>query len=191
MVFVVVSATASMLASTFQCTPIHKAWVTVPGSCINVNALFFANAALDIFQDAVIYVLPMRMLYHIQIPKRQKIALMGVFAVGGFVVITGMIRLNFLKRAQDSPDPSCKHFLFFLLKRNSLTKSHRRQLRWRCLVLNRVQHWRCMRFSANIQGSHRPHIPWLNGLQAQSFKKHSSGGLRNRKAGLRAENRSE
>lgn len=51
----------------------------------------------------------MRMLYQIQIPKRQKIALMMVFAVGGFVVITGMIRLNFLKVAQDTPDPSCKH----------------------------------------------------------------------------------
>ena len=108
MAFVVISATASVLASTFQCTPIHKAWVSVPGSCINVNALFFANAALDIFQDAVIYVLPIRMLYQIQIPNRQKIALMGVFVVGGFVVITGMVRLNFLKRAQDSPDPSCK-----------------------------------------------------------------------------------
>ena len=122
MAFVVLSTTASALASTFQCTPIDKAWNVVPGSCINVNALFFANAALDIFQDAVIYVLPMRMLYHLQIPGRQKIALMGVFAVGGFVVITGMIRLNFLKKAQSTSDASCKHIVlrlaplsFFLL----------------------------------------------------------------------------
>ena len=111
-VFVVLSTAASALASIFQCTPIHKAWNAIPGSCINVNALFFANAALDIFQDSVIYVLPMRMLYHLQIPGRQKIALMGVFAVGGFVVITGMVRLNFLKKAQNTPDPSCKHILF-------------------------------------------------------------------------------
>ena len=111
MVFVIVTAFACVTASIFQCGPIHKAWdVTgkVPGYCINVNALFFANAALDIFQDAVIYVLPMRMLYQVQIPKRQKIALMIVFAVGGFVVITGMVRLNALKFAQNSPDPSCK-----------------------------------------------------------------------------------
>ena len=115
--FVILNTTASALASTFQCTPIHKAWNAIPGSCINVNALFFANASLDIFQDAVIYVLPMRMLYHLQIPGRQKIALMGVFAVGGFVVITGMIRLNFLKEAQNTPDPSCKHILFHLQHR--------------------------------------------------------------------------
>lgn len=113
MVFVIVTALATTLASIFQCTPIHKAWEvtgSVPGSCINVNALFFANAGLDIFQDALIYVLPMRMLYQLQVPRRQKIALMLVFAVGGFVVITGMIRLNSLKVAQNTPDPSCKQF---------------------------------------------------------------------------------
>ena len=118
MIFVITSSMASVVASIFQCAPIHKAWDaagTVPGSCINVNALFFANAGLDIFQDGVIYILPMRVLYQIQIPKRQKIALMGVFAVGGFVVITGMVRLNFLKRAQNTPDPSCKPFLSSLL----------------------------------------------------------------------------
>ena len=111
MIFVSLSCIAACSASIFQCSPIHKAWdITgkVNGHCINVNALFYANAGLDIFQDALIYVLPMRMLYQLQIPRRQKIALMGVFAVGGFVVITGMIRLNFLKVAQNTPDPSCK-----------------------------------------------------------------------------------
>ncbi|KAL8722723.1 MAG: hypothetical protein Q9225_000835 [Loekoesia sp. 1 TL-2023] len=113
MIFVIVSATACVLASIFQCIPIRKAWDTggtLSGSCINVNALFFANAGLDIFQDALIYILPMRMLYKIQIPKRQRIALMMVFAVGGFVVITGMIRLNYLKVAQNSPDPSYNNY---------------------------------------------------------------------------------
>jgi len=109
MTFVISIATAFVTASIFQCTPIRKAWdVDFPGACINVNALFFANANLEIFQDIVIYVLPVRMLYQIQIPKRQKIALMMVFAVWGFVVITGMIRLNSLKVAQNTPDPSCK-----------------------------------------------------------------------------------
>ena len=114
MAFVVLSTLACVTASIFQCTPIHKAWDLtgrVSGSCIDVNALFFANAGLDIFQDTLIYVLPMRMLYQLQVPKRQKIALMMVFAVGGFVVITGMIRLNYLKVAQNTPDPSCRHFL--------------------------------------------------------------------------------
>ena len=113
MVFVITTAFACVMASTFQCSPIRKAWDaagTVPGHCINVNALFFANAALDIFQDAVIYILPMKMLYRLQVPKRQKIALMMVFAVGGFVFITGMVRLSSLRVAQNTPDPSCPYF---------------------------------------------------------------------------------
>lgn len=115
----VVTATAigSVTASIFQCTPVRKAWDSdIAGSCIDVNALFFANAGLDIFQDAFIYILPMRMLYQLQVPRRQKIALMLVFAVGGFVVVTGMVRLNSLKVAQNTPDASCKQLSFKLLE---------------------------------------------------------------------------
>lgn len=98
----------------FQCIPIHKAWDatgTVPGTCVHVNAVFYAHAGLDIFQDAVVYVLPLRMLYQLHIPRRQKIALMMIFVVGGFVVITGMVRLKFLRVAQNTQDPSCKYHL--------------------------------------------------------------------------------
>ena len=107
------TAIASVTASIFQCTPIRKAWdPDLNGSCIDVNALFFANAGLDIFQDAFIYVLPMRMPYQLQVPRRQKIAVVLVFAVGGFVVITGMARLNSLKVAQNTTDSSCKQLSF-------------------------------------------------------------------------------
>lgn len=37
----------------FQCIPIHKAWDatgSVPGTCVHVNAVFYAHAGLDIFQ---------------------------------------------------------------------------------------------------------------------------------------------
>lgn len=112
MAFVALTSLSCVIATIFQCTPISKAWeqpVTDKGHCIQVNALFYANAGLDIFQDLVIYVLPMKMLYSIQIPRRQKYALMIVFAVGGFVVVTGMIRLYYLQGAQASQDPSCEY----------------------------------------------------------------------------------
>lgn len=126
--FVIASAIAFVTASIFQCDPIHKAWDatgTVSGSCFDITALFFANAGLDIFQDVLVYILPMRMLYQVQIPRRQKIALMMVFAVGGFVVITGMIRLRSLKIAQNTPDPSCKQSVDSLLEKQ-VSQVHRR-----------------------------------------------------------------
>ena len=52
MAFVVVTATASVTVSIFQCALIHKVWDVagvVHGSFINVNALFFANVGLDVF----------------------------------------------------------------------------------------------------------------------------------------------
>ena len=82
MAVVTVAAIASVTASIFQCTPICKICDSkVDGSSIDVNALFFANARLDSFHDAFIYFLPMRMLYQLQVPRRQKFALMLFFAV--------------------------------------------------------------------------------------------------------------
>ena len=110
--FVIVTAFACVTAGLFQCSPIAFAWdhTIEGGTCFNVIALFYTNAGLNIFQDFLIYILPMRMLYQLQIPKRQKVALMVVFAVGGFVCVTGIIRLVYLKTASVSSDPTCGHF---------------------------------------------------------------------------------
>lgn len=126
MVFVVLTSFSCVVATIFQCTPIPKAWEYPPtsnGSCIHVNSMFYANAGLDIFQDCIIYVLPMRMLYYIQIPKRQKYALMIVFAVGGFVVVTGAIRLYYLQGAQSSSDLPCEYLHTCVLPISPLTLS--------------------------------------------------------------------
>jgi hypothetical protein len=109
--FVIATFIASVIAGLFQCNPIAFAWdkTIEGGTCFNVTALFYANAGLNIFQDVFIYILPMRMLWEIQIPRKQKIALIAVFAVGGFVCVTGMLRLNSLKTASVSQDPTCKY----------------------------------------------------------------------------------
>jgi hypothetical protein len=109
--FVIATFVASVIAGLFQCNPIAFAWdkTIKGGTCFNVTALFYANAGLNIFQDVFIYILPMRMLWEIQIPRKQKMALIAVFAVGGFVCVTGMLRLNSLKTASVSKDPTCKY----------------------------------------------------------------------------------
>lgn len=109
--FVIATFVASVIAGLFQCNPIAFAWNKniEGGTCFNVTALFYANAGLNIFQDVFIYILLMQMLWEIQIPRKQKIALIAVFAVGGFVCVTGMLRLNSLKTASVSQDPTCKY----------------------------------------------------------------------------------
>jgi len=112
MVFVTLTFLVFVIVGLFQCSPINFAWdkTIVGGTCFNVTALFYANAGVNIFQDLLIYVLPMRMLFQIQLPQRQKIALIIVFAIGGFVCVTGMLRLNSLKTASISKDPTWDNF---------------------------------------------------------------------------------
>ncbi|RYP15842.1 hypothetical protein DL765_005456 [Monosporascus sp. GIB2] len=109
--FVVLTGITSSVAGIFQCNPIQKAWdYDIPGTCFNRPALFFANAGLNIFQDFVIYVLPSPMLWNVQLPVKQRIALIGVFVVGAFVCITGIIRVPTLWDAVSSDDPTWDHF---------------------------------------------------------------------------------
>ncbi|RYP76286.1 hypothetical protein DL770_007247 [Monosporascus sp. CRB-9-2] len=109
--FVVLTGITSSVAGIFQCNPIPKAWdFDIPGTCFNRPALFFANAGLNIFQDFVIYILPSPMLWNVQLPLKQRIALIGVFVVGAFVCITGIIRVPTLWDAVSSDDPTWDHF---------------------------------------------------------------------------------
>jgi hypothetical protein len=86
MMFIVGSqATSNVCACIFQCAPIKFLWDrTLPGGrCININAFYLANAALNIFTDFLTYTLPMPMLWKLQLPKRQKIGLVTILGLGG------------------------------------------------------------------------------------------------------------
>lgn len=74
-----------LFGSIFLCVPVHSFWdKTVEGSrCMNQFAVWFSNAAINIVQDFVILLLPMPVLRRLSIPRRQKKALMIVFALGG------------------------------------------------------------------------------------------------------------
>jgi len=56
----------------------------------------FSNAALNILTDILITGLPLPFLSALQLPRRQRIALMTVFALGGFTCIISILRLESL-----------------------------------------------------------------------------------------------
>lgn len=108
MAFVALTAFTCVIAGIFQCSPIHKAWrPDVPGTCFNQVALYLSNAGLNILQDIIIYILPVKTLWQVQLPKKQRIALIVVFVVGAFVCLTGILRLESLTMASVSKDPTC------------------------------------------------------------------------------------
>ena len=86
---------ASVLVTIFQCTPIEKAFnKTLPGHCIDNGHFWYANAGFSIATDIVIYVIPMPLVHRLQIPWPQRVALMAVFAMGSFIIVTSCLRVT-------------------------------------------------------------------------------------------------
>lgn len=72
------------LGSIFACVPIRAFWTKEEGAkCINQFAMWFSNAAINILTDFAIIILPMPVIRNLNLARRQKQALIGIFALGG------------------------------------------------------------------------------------------------------------
>ncbi|KAL2170767.1 hypothetical protein VTG60DRAFT_4422 [Thermothelomyces hinnuleus] len=79
------------------CVPLKAFWdwslfYKQPVFCQPPN-LWWANAGLHIASDLVVMALPMPVLSSLNLPRRQKYAIIGVFALGFFVCIISIVRL--------------------------------------------------------------------------------------------------
>lgn len=85
MIFVAASfGIGSIMSAALQCIPISMLWdTTVEGSCININTFYFANSALNIITDMIIYILPIPILWKLQLPVIQRVGLCAVLGLGG------------------------------------------------------------------------------------------------------------
>ncbi|KAI1172799.1 hypothetical protein F4777DRAFT_601255 [Nemania sp. FL0916] len=86
-------------ATLFTCYPIHYAWTSTNGQpefeahCFNPVPLFYANAVSNMILDIFILLIPGSMVWPLVMPTKQKIAVIGIFALGGFVVAITAIRV--------------------------------------------------------------------------------------------------
>ncbi|KAF3902088.1 hypothetical protein ABW21_db0201828 [Orbilia brochopaga] len=108
MMFVVFGyATEAILTAIFNCIPVQAFWTGDPtAKCIPREALWFANAGLNIFTDFSIALLPLPVIFKLNMPRRQKIPLMFIFALGFFICIVSILRLRFLIILSRSMDPT-------------------------------------------------------------------------------------
>ncbi|GME66322.1 integral membrane protein [Neofusicoccum parvum] len=78
----------------FMCNPATKYWnPSVPGHCSDAQKYWFASALLGILMDFVVWLLPMPLIKGLRLPLRQKLSLMAVFALGGFVCVVSILRI--------------------------------------------------------------------------------------------------
>jgi len=105
--FVGAFGVSTLGASIFQCMPITRSWnKAIKGNCINTTEFWYANAAFSILGDIIILVLPMPVIYQLRLRLNQKISLMAVFALGGFIIVTSVLRMTTLDTTSKSPDPT-------------------------------------------------------------------------------------
>lgn len=83
--FIASSGMAFILATIFQCTPVAGYWDrAIKGAhCIKSEPFWFSYAMINIVTDVAILALPVRQIIKLQLPRRDKIGLMGVFLIGG------------------------------------------------------------------------------------------------------------
>ncbi|KAJ5620903.1 hypothetical protein N7510_004887 [Penicillium lagena] len=99
--------TWAVISAFLNCLPVAKFWDdSIPGFCLSKPGLWFSNASMHITTDFAILMIPIPALMAIDLPRKQKIALMVMFALGGFVCVTSIVRLTALKKIADSSDPT-------------------------------------------------------------------------------------
>ncbi|EED20891.1 plasma membrane protein Pth11-like, putative [Talaromyces stipitatus ATCC 10500] len=102
---VIIFTIGTVISSIFQCTPVTFAFdKSEKGTCINLTAFWYANAAFNIPSDLVIIFLPIPVIRKLQLPPQQKFLLSGTFAVGIFVCITSILRITTLDIATSHLD---------------------------------------------------------------------------------------
>ncbi|KAJ5634528.1 hypothetical protein N7528_002370 [Penicillium herquei] len=105
--FLALYGTWTIISAWANCVPVAKFWdPSRKGFCFNKEALWFSNSGIHILTDIMILIYPMPVIRSLQLPRKQKYALMGVFALGGFVVITSILRLKSLLVISHSKDPT-------------------------------------------------------------------------------------
>ncbi|KAL1963026.1 hypothetical protein VTN77DRAFT_8774 [Rasamsonia byssochlamydoides] len=94
LVMITIWTIGTIMATIFQCVPVRASWdVSIKNArCINKDAFWYAFAVTDTVTDFAIFVLPLRPILALQLPKREKIGLLAIFSIGAFVCVTSILR---------------------------------------------------------------------------------------------------
>ncbi|KAF2120488.1 hypothetical protein BDV96DRAFT_267591 [Lophiotrema nucula] len=96
--FVTLYTIACIFLMLFQCTPIRGYWdVSTRQHCINLRATLVSIAALNSLSDFLVYLWPAKPLWSLQLPLKQRLGLILIFAVGCTVCVAGICRMYYLE----------------------------------------------------------------------------------------------
>ncbi|CAG8978135.1 hypothetical protein HYALB_00013018 [Hymenoscyphus albidus] len=92
----------------FQCVPTDAYWngAQIFGNpkCLNNDYLLFTQSGLILLCDVVLFILPMKYIWQLNIPKWQRIQVMVLVGLGGFTCIASICRVVALHKLANSRD---------------------------------------------------------------------------------------
>ncbi|CCF31928.1 hypothetical protein CH063_04407, partial [Colletotrichum higginsianum] len=95
-------STSQLFISALQCIPVSGFWDKgVKAKCIPNQPQWYINAAGNIITDVAVFALPMPIFWHLSLPRKQKILLIGIFSLGFFTVAISIVRIRFLNIPAD------------------------------------------------------------------------------------------
>ena len=93
------------IAVIFECEPRERAWnPTVPGHCVNQNALLTSTGPANLISDFLIFFLPAWAVWHLQVPVNKRLGTCAAFAIGLFGCSCSAVRLSYNAQLSKSHD---------------------------------------------------------------------------------------
>ncbi|KAI7664320.1 hypothetical protein KC322_g16987 [Hortaea werneckii] len=94
-----------------SCKPLEFFWTqyTDPqatGSCIDISTFFFANGIWAACIDVGLLIVPIPLVWKLQMHLRKRLAVVGVFLLAGFVAVASIVRIIMLQKNTQSHDPA-------------------------------------------------------------------------------------
>ncbi|KAF2733121.1 hypothetical protein EJ04DRAFT_565396 [Polyplosphaeria fusca] len=105
--YVISNAIASVIVVFVQCQPLAFTWNGPKGSegkCGNLTANEIGTGVIIMLADFMLLVLPMPILWTLHIPRKEKIMLCGLFALGSLTSIASIIRITYIGKVVSSLD---------------------------------------------------------------------------------------
>ena len=78
---------SNMCTQIFGCRPVAKSWTPdLPGHCISTRKADYGYVSLNIISDLLIFVLPLPMVWRLQLSPRDKLGVSVIFVIGSLYV---------------------------------------------------------------------------------------------------------
>lgn len=115
-IFVTGYLSCNIITLLFGCTPITKYWRhDEPGHCIDLPQADYAYGSMNVGSDILMFLLPLPMVWQLQLSRREKFGLILVFMGGIANCVVTTVRFALLVQNLNAPDTAWMDARTFLL----------------------------------------------------------------------------